>query len=658
VEDRYQAFKAKRIAPRLRLNWVAPKNSMRLALYFPTLEKMFLRGKDFMANEAWVNAFVDLHRCATYIIELSKIHHAWQQPQYRKETRRMINVLVAGSVDRCEQCVRQIKREIQMSMQAEQARAAQADAALERAKQEEAARQAKIMAEMMREEERRARQAGDAGRASIAAQVAEAAEAHVVAGEAGAVGAGGDAAGGGGGGGGVPIYNPATVVAATTTLAKPALNVGDVAVYTNKGVRLTGAKVVAVHRDGGNGEEPYYTVRIESAGGVEKQTTREHLFMEGEQDANTAATAPPPYAASATTAGHKPPAAAAVATPSAPTIPVAPVMPKGPLYGAVPAPTHVPSRNLSTVQVQSPTAPTPPPPSTQIPSYSPRAPPPPTYASMPPAASSARIGQWAINSKCDILDKFISRYTKQQVQQWRRGQIMAISGHKVLVTFYNWSHEHDIWVNMRTEPGRLAPFGSKTAAAERAWSGRTLTFREKMQRRGLSVVTMRGDGNCLFRAVAHQVWGDPELHPMVRTMVCDFMLANRKEFAEVLGALVPGRNGFERYVAQMRRPCYQGQGEWGGDPEIRVMEEIFDRPFELWDVERGADEPANIHLEGSLPEDHRVAPIRVSYHGKNHYNSVKPLQGKFPLGELRTSNIRSFRKRTSKGAREFDSGYK
>ena len=112
------------------------------------------------------------------------------------------------------------------------------------------------------------------------------------------------------------------------------------------------------------------------------------------------------------------------------------------------------------------------------------------------------------------------------------------------------------------------------------------------------------------------------------------------------------------YVAQMRRPCFQGQGEWGGDPEIRVMEEIFDRPFELWDVERGADAPANIHLEGSLPEDHRVAPIRVSYHGKNHYNSVKPLQGKFPLGELRTSRIRSFRKRTAKGAREFDSGYK
>ena len=121
VEDRYQAFKAKRIAPRLRLNWVPPKNSMRLALYFPTLERMFLRGKDYMADEAWVNAFVDLHRCATYIIELRKIHNAWKQPQYRKETQRMISVLVSESIDRCERCVRQIKLEIQMSMQAAQA---------------------------------------------------------------------------------------------------------------------------------------------------------------------------------------------------------------------------------------------------------------------------------------------------------------------------------------------------------------------------------------------------------------------------------------------------------------------------------------------------------------------------------------------------------
>ena len=78
-----------------------------------------------------------------------------------------------------------------------------------------------------------------------------------------------------------------------------------------------------------------------------------------------------------------------------------------------------------------------------------------------------------------------------------------------------------------------------------------------------------------------------------------FMLTNRKEFAEVLGALVPGKMDLKDTLNKCDGHVFKVGGV-GGDPEIRVMEEIFDRPFELWDVDRGADEPANIHLEGSL----------------------------------------------------------
>ena len=56
-----------------------------------------------------------------------------------------------------------------------------------------------------------------------------------------------------------------------------------------------------------------------------------------------------------------------------------------------------------------------------------------------------------------------------------------------------------------------------------------------------------------------------------------------------------------------------------------------------------------IYISKDPSEDHNVEPIRVSYHRRNHYNSVKPLQGKFSI-ELRTSRIRAFRKKTSKGA--------
>lgn len=40
-------------------------------------------------------------------------------------------------------------------------------------------------------------------------------------------------------------------------------------------------------------------------------------------------------------------------------------------------------------------------------------------------------------------------------------------------------------------------------------------FREAMRRKGLSVVDVEPDGNCLFRSVCHQIYGDAERHQQV-----------------------------------------------------------------------------------------------------------------------------------------------
>lgn len=37
-------------------------------------------------------------------------------------------------------------------------------------------------------------------------------------------------------------------------------------------------------------------------------------------------------------------------------------------------------------------------------------------------------------------------------------------------------------------------------------------FRDAMRRKGLSVVDVEPDGNCLFRSVSHQIFGDAERH--------------------------------------------------------------------------------------------------------------------------------------------------
>ncbi|KAJ1422193.1 hypothetical protein B484DRAFT_308075, partial [Ochromonadaceae sp. CCMP2298] len=76
----------------------------------------------------------------------------------------------------------------------------------------------------------------------------------------------------------------------------------------------------------------------------------------------------------------------------------------------------------------------------------------------------------------------------------------------------------------------------------------------------LRVVPVSGDGNCLFRAVAHQVYGDEELHGMVRAKCVDYMECAAAFFSQFVEG---GADMFPHYLAAKRT-----DGCWGDDPEI------------------------------------------------------------------------------------------
>jgi hypothetical protein len=79
----------------------------------------------------------------------------------------------------------------------------------------------------------------------------------------------------------------------------------------------------------------------------------------------------------------------------------------------------------------------------------------------------------------------------------------------------------------------------------------------------LRVVPVNGDGNCLFRAVAHQIYGNEELHSVVRSFCMDYMEADADFFAQFVEG---GHDSFVYYVAAKRM-----NGCWGDDPEIQVI---------------------------------------------------------------------------------------
>lgn len=87
----------------------------------------------------------------------------------------------------------------------------------------------------------------------------------------------------------------------------------------------------------------------------------------------------------------------------------------------------------------------------------------------------------------------------------------------------------------------------------------------------LSEVSLRldveeGDGNCLFRAVARQVYGSPELHARVRAEVCQAMEADPRLLQVLEQATAPdvyiswmSRNAAEGGIAEVlyAQQCYQ-----------------------------------------------------------------------------------------------------
>ncbi|XP_042437339.1 OVARIAN TUMOR DOMAIN-containing deubiquitinating enzyme 6-like [Zingiber officinale] len=123
--------------------------------------------------------------------------------------------------------------------------------------------------------------------------------------------------------------------------------------------------------------------------------------------------------------------------------------------------------------------------------------------------------------------------------------------------------------------------------------------------KGFEVRKMLEDGNCLFRAVADQVYGDAEAYDMARQMCVDYLEKERDHFSQFL------IESFTLYCKRKRRDKV-----YGNNIEIQAFAEMYNRPIHIYSY---STEPINI-FQGSYVTD--VPPIRLSYHHGNHYNSL------------------------------------
>lgn len=154
-----------------------------------------------------------------------------------------------------------------------------------------------------------------------------------------------------------------------------------------------------------------------------------------------------------------------------------------------------------------------------------------------------------------------------------------------------------------------------------------LALKSRLKRRGLEIKRMLGDGNCLFRAVSTQIYGDADWHADIRKHVVKYLLSERSYFSQFI------TEDFDKYIANMSK-----EGCFGTNLEIQAIAEVYNRAVEVYgstsDASSSSGNIANASSSSSGPDPIKPinifqsaygtsnAPIRLAYINGNHYDAV------------------------------------
>lgn len=141
---------------------------------------------------------------------------------------------------------------------------------------------------------------------------------------------------------------------------------------------------------------------------------------------------------------------------------------------------------------------------------------------------------------------------------------------------------------------------------------------------GLGIKDIQGDGNCLFRALADQLYGDQnsdKQHKRLRQETIEYMQLNKK-FFEPFFVSDEGMD-FETHLELLAE-----DGTHAGNDAIVA----FSRRFEVVVVIHQLNKPlwkiGDKHRESTTKKyiDERTKQLHISYHNGNHYNSVRKIE--------------------------------
>ncbi|EPY43767.1 hypothetical protein AGDE_00154 [Angomonas deanei] len=89
------------------------------------------------------------------------------------------------------------------------------------------------------------------------------------------------------------------------------------------------------------------------------------------------------------------------------------------------------------------------------------------------------------------------------------------------------------------------------------------TLNARLKRLGKQITAQKQDGNCLFSALAHQLFGNSRLHRLVRSLVVAYMRENSRDYAALF-------ENWPNYIVEMTK-----EGTWGDEVCVNAAARCF-----------------------------------------------------------------------------------
>ena len=136
-------------------------------------------------------------------------------------------------------------------------------------------------------------------------------------------------------------------------------------------------------------------------------------------------------------------------------------------------------------------------------------------------------------------------------------------------------------------------------------------FLSQLRENGFELVPIQGDGNCLFRAIAHQMTGNDDFHQEYRTRIVNYISRERDDFEP----FIENGMGFLNYIDNLSE-----LGTFGGQDCIVA----FSRLERVKVCVHEVDCPVLVISAENIKDCSKC--IHLAYHNQEHYSSLRETQ--------------------------------